>query len=405
MQFLRIYQKNRKKAFQFFSLLLLIFSYCSLQNEIPDTLQVRRGETVCFGSHLPVTAALQTETGSVSTLSTNTCGSYEMECRLFGLVPVKEVNVEIVEPEKVIACGLPVGICLNLEGVLVAETAQVEGTDGVSRSPSGHILKKGDYITAVNGKKIDQKEALVRAVRSCDGHKIQLTLLRNGEMISCELAPMLSKEGVYQLGIWVRDDMAGIGTLTYMDAQGNYGALGHGINDMVSENLACMKQGTLYPAEIVSVVKGKRGIPGELVGKIQYSQNQKLGTIEKNTGEGIYGTLIQIPESLTEAEAVDVGYKQEIENGKAEILIREDGTPRRYEIRINSVEQNATQKNKSIRFTVTDPKLIEKTGGIVQGLSGSPIIQDEKLIGAVTHVFVNNPQEGYGILAETMLEN
>ena len=404
MQIFIQYRKSRKKVFLILFVIFLIFFYRSLQNSIPDQMQVERGGQITVGSHLPVTGTVRSEQGAVTAVSTKVCGNYRMECRLFGLVPVKEVQVQIVDPAKVIPCGTPAGICINLDGVLVAEIGEVQETDGIVKSPARHILKKGDYILAVNEQEITTKEELVAAVRKSGGKKLRLTLRRAGQKISCELQPLRSEGGSYQLGIWVRDDMAGIGTLTFVDRNGNYGALGHGINDMVSENLACMQSGTLYQAEILNVIKGERGTPGELVGSIRYTKSRELGTIRQNTNEGIYGKLTQIPEALSQVSAVPVGYKQEIRNGEAELITEEDGTRKAYKIRITSVDMNTAQKNKSIRFSVTDQRLIAKTGGIVQGLSGSPILQDGKFIGAVTHVFVNDPKEGYGILSETMLD-
>lgn len=404
MQIFIQYQKSRKKVFLILLVLFLIFFYRSLQNAIPDQMQVARGGQVTVGSHLPVTGTVRSEQGAVTAVSTKVCGSCRMECRLFGLVPLKEVQVQIVDPVKVIPCGSPAGICINLDGVLVAEIGEVQETDGIAKSPARHILKKGDYILAINEQEIKKKEELVMAVQRSGGKKLRLTLRRAGQKISCELQPVRSEGGTYQLGIWVRDDMAGIGTLTFVDQSGNYGALGHGINDMVSENLACMQSGILYQAEILSVIKGQRGTPGELVGSIRYAKSRELGKIVQNTRDGIYGRLTQIPDTLTQVAAVPVGYKQEIRNGEAELLTEEDGTRKTYKITITSVDMNTAQKNKSIRFTVTDQRLIAKTGGIVQGLSGSPILQDGKFIGAVTHVFVNDPKEGYGILSETMLD-
>lgn len=405
MRVLTRYQKYRKKIFAVYFALFLGFGYTSLLDAIPDTISVERGNVITIGNHLPVTKTVKTESGAVESFSTNVCGTYQLECRLFGLIPVKDVTVNIVDGSEVIPCGVPMGIYIETSGVLVIDTGEVEDSNGNIQNPSRHILRKGDYIMKAGQKEIEKKEDLIAAVNQCNGESVVLSILRDGEEMDCEIQPVLLEDGTYKIGAWVRDDLAGIGTMTYVDGNGNYGALGHGISDTDTESVVDIKQGTAYLTEILSIVKGQKGTPGELVGQIQYDNSHKIGTIDQNTTEGIFGNLDVLPEELRDVSAIPIGYKQEIENGPAQMLVELDGAHALYDIEIESVDMNAQTANKSICLRVTDEELLEKTGGIVQGLSGSPIIQNGKLVGAVTHVFVNDPAKGYGIFIENMLEH
>ena len=198
--------------------------------------------------------------------------------------------------------------------------------------------------------------------------------------------------------------MAGIGTLTYIDGHGTFGALGHGITDMDVDHLVNILDGTAYQANILSIIRGEKGKPGELVGQIHYNQTNRLGQITKNTKNGIFGNLDSIPDSLKEAKPMHIGFKQEIENGSAQIMATIHHERKLYDIEITKVDVNPQESNKGISFRVTDEELIQETGGIIQGLSGAPILQNGKVIGAVTHVLVNDPCKGYGIFIETMIE-
>ncbi len=219
------------------------------------------------------------------------------------------------------------------------------------------------------------------------------------------IKPVRSQEGVYQIGIWVRDDIAGVGTLTYVNGKGEYGALGHGITDADVGSLIDVHNGSIYETTILEIRKGQRGQPGEMSGMINYKDEYKLGTIKENTSVGIYGTLTNMPEELEDAAAVPVAYKESIKKGPAQIISSVEGSRRAYDIEIQQTDYHSEGNNKGIQFQVTDKKLLKNTGGIIQGMSGSPIIQDGKIIGAVTHVFISDSKMGYGIFIENMLEH
>ena len=317
---------------------------------------------------------------------------------------MKRVTVYIVKEAQVIPCGTPFGIYIHTDGVLVVDISDIVQNGITVESPAAHILKPGDYITAVNGTTVSEKEEVQQAVAQSSGEVMRLSVMREGEPLECELCPILNDTGNYQLGVWVRDDLAGIGTLTYVDADGRFGALGHGITDVDVERLVSMKSATAYQAEILSIIRGEKGSPGELVGQIYYTPANEIGEITKNTKNGIFGRLDGLPDLLQEASAMEIGFKQEIKTGSAQILVTLEDTRQLYDIMISDVDLNPQEANKGIAFQVADDTLIQETGGIIQGMSGAPILQNGKVIGAVTHVFVDNPTKGYGIFIETMLE-
>lgn len=404
MQVLKKYQKYRRKSFLLFCVLLICSAYLWLVDAIPDTISILRGEEVTLAEDLPVTTKLETVDGTISSSGNINGNSYEVSCRLFGIIPVKRVTVYIVKEAQVIPCGTPFGIYIHTDGVLVVDISDIVQNGITVESPAAHILKSGDYITAVNGTTVSEKEEVQQAVAQSSGEVMRLSVMREGEPLECELCPILNDTGNYQLGVWVRDDLAGIGTLTYVDADGRFGALGHGITDVDVERLVSMKSATAYQAEILSIIRGEKGSPGELVGQIYYTPANEIGEITKNTKNGIFGRLDALPDLLQEASAMEIGFKQEIKTGPAQILVTLEDTRQLYDIMISDVDLNPQEANKGIAFQVADDTLIQETGGIIQGMSGAPILQNGKVIGAVTHVFVDNPTKGYGIFIETMLE-
>ena len=327
-----------------------------------------------------------------------------LRAKLFGIIPIKEVQADIVAEQEVYASGENIGIYVQTDGIFVIGTGNFEGLDGMLYAPAQNVLKSGDYICAVDGKKLENKEALMDAVDKCEGKSLVLRIRRNGETLELYIQPKLSKEETYKLGVWVRDDLAGIGTLTYISQDGSYGALGHAVTDMDTGSMLEVGTGKLYNSRLVGIVKGESGKPGELSGVINYEEKYCMGDIEKNCERGIYGTLHEKNNLLEHAVAYPVGYKQDIEPGAAEIISDIDGTIAHYKIRITEVNYRKNKENKSILFEVEDAALLESTGGIVQGMSGSPVIQNGRLIGAVTHVFVDDAKKGYGIFIEDMLE-
>lgn len=316
---------------------------------------------------------------------------------------LKEVSVRVVERKRVIPGGIPIGIYLETEGVYVVGTAEVASEDGLNYEPAYQVVQTGDYILAVNGRQIHDKDELIACVQANRSDVMILKLLRGEEVIQVRINAVRTREEDYKLGIWVKDDIQGIGTLTYITDDLKFGALGHGITDTDTGELLETSGGALYDTSILEIIKGERGTPGEISGMITYSDRHVRGMINKNTSAGIFGFVDQKIRNDLGTEYVEVGFKQEIRRGPALIKSCVSGECRTYQIQIQEIRLNEDDVNKGMVFQVTDPGLLELTGGVIQGMSGSPILQDGKLIGAVTHVFVNDPTRGYGIFAETMV--
>ncbi len=300
--------------------------------------------------------------------------------------------------DSLIPLGHTTGIKLLSDGAIVTELMD-EISDNPCRAAG---IAPGDVIKSVDGSPIHSNEELKRAVTGCNGRGIAVEYERNGEVKSATITPVKSSEGEYLLGIRIRDSVAGIGTLTYYDPQTQtYGALGHGVSEGDTNVLIPTQRGALMKSKVESVVRGTPGKPGELRG--EYDFKYDFADITKNTESGIFGKI----KDCTEFEgmtAYPVASKNEIKRGRATILSNVEGDEvKEYEIEITSIYFDG-EKTKNMLVRATDPELISKTGGIVRGMSGSPIIQDGKLVGAITHVLVNNPQKGYAIFIENMLD-
>lgn len=389
-------------------LLVLLFSVKTFEEAIPDKMYVELGEEVTYDFGVPVTVVLKDDAEEVFGGNGNPYrmkdSSYTVTCKLFGCLPVKDVEVTLIEGTAVYAGGTTVGIYAKMNGVLVIGTGNVALSDGEEKSPAENLVKGGDYIVSVNGEMVDEKEALSELINTYGQEKEVLGIIRNDEYIEVAATPVKAENEQYMLGIWVRDDLAGIGTLTYYTEEGKYGALGHPVSDGDTGTRVEVKQGDIYEADIVGIRKGEDGNPGEISGVINYGDSYKVGTIEKNCEKGIYGTLNGNQKDYLKDAYFEVAYKQDIVLGKAYILSDVSGEIEQYEIEIQSLDFSGREENKGILIHVTDEKLLRLTGGIVQGMSGSPIIQNGKIIGAVTHVFVNDSTKGYGIFIENMLE-
>lgn len=299
--------------------------------------------------------------------------------------------------------GMPVGIYMETDGVMVLSTESLEGVDGEEHEPAAGIVRTGDYITAVNEKEISGKSELLEAVDDLDRDSVVLTLRRSGETMDVRIRPVECAPDDYKLGIWVRDNVQGLGTVTFLTEQSRFGALGHGIHDTDTNVLMTISDGTLYKTSIQDVIKGADGSPGTMEGIIVYNNYNVLGTIDKNTEAGIYGTVDRIDELFEEQIPIETASAGEIVTGDALMRCFVDNEVRDYKIQVTDIDTSGNEINKGLVIQVTDPELLEKTGGIIQGMSGSPIIQNGKLIGAVTHVFVQDSTKGYGIFIENML--
>lgn len=305
--------------------------------------------------------------------------------------------------ETVLLGGTPVGIYMETDGVMVLSTESMKGVDGEEYEPAAGLVQSGDYIMAVNGEAVTGKAELLDAVEHLDSGNVVLTIQRGEETMDIRIRPVECGPDEYKLGIWVRDNVQGLGTITFVTGQSRFGALGHGIHDVDTNVLMSVDSGTLYKTSIQDILKGEDGNPGTMEGIIVYNNYNILGGIDKNTEAGIYGTVDRIDELFDEQIPIETASTDEIETGSATIRCFVDNELKEYEIQVTDIDRSESEINKGLVIQVTDPELLEKTGGIIQGMSGSPIIQNGKLIGAVTHVFVQDSTKGYGIFIENML--
>ena len=314
-----------------------------------------------------------------------------------------EASTSSLENDTVLLGGMPVGIYMETDGVMVLNTEKIEGIDGNVYEPAADRVKTGDYIMAVNHQEITGKSDLLELVEEIDGGNVVLTLRRGEDTMDIKISPVEYEPDHYRLGIWVRDNVQGLGTITFLTEQSRFGALGHGISDTDTNMLMTIDSGRVYRTSIKDITKGYSGSPGTMEGIIVYNNYNVLGTIDKNTEAGIYGTIDKIDDLFEEQIPMETASKEEIRTGDATIRCYIDNEIKEYDIRVTEIDKTDSEINKGLVIQVTDPELLEKTGGIIQGMSGSPIIQDGKLIGAVTHVFVQDSTKGYGIFIENML--
>ncbi len=298
--------------------------------------------------------------------------------------------------------GQLAGIYVKADGLVYVGASDLGSKPSPARIAG---LKSGDVIQRINGVRIYDAETLKQALSG--GNKAIVEYVRNGETIKTSVTPERDpRDGVYRIGAWVRENAAGVGTITFINPKtGQYGALGHAISDPDTGIIVPISQGAIYESNLSGVIPGKTGVPGELSGDFIEKDNSPIGTIDKNSENGIYGTFIRANlENALYPAGIPAANAGEIHTGKAQILstVDENG-PRLYDIEITNI--NESGKDRNLLILVTDDTLLAKTGGIVQGMSGSPIIQEGKLVGAVTHVLVNDPTRGYGILIENMLKS
>lgn len=399
---------------------LMGYGYYLVDSSIPSVIHVRAESEESLELDIPAKGELinVSEQGSSNipdgavtidlsrpvTVKTGNADNIQMQVKLFGILPFKQVGIRVIEDRELIPVGVPIGIYVKTEGVLVVGTGEFTAKGAGKVSPAKNILKSGDYIMKLNGAEVTGKDDLITRIENCGGEEQILTIRREEETYDVRIKPEQDQTGKYKIGVWVRDNAQGVGTMTYIDSNGNFGALGHGINDVDTSTLMEMNDGTLYQTEIISIRKGTAGQPGEMTGMIVYSDDRILGDITSNSTRGIFGKCNQKALALGTEEALPIGLKQEIEKGPARILCTVDESAKYYDIEITEIHLDHDNVNRGIELRVTDPELLSVTGGIVQGMSGAPIIQNGKFVGAVTHVLVQDSTRGYGIFIENMLE-
>ena len=383
-------------------------------NAVPSHVRLVTQREQQMDFRLPANASIETTQGKVETglyrpvtMVTGAAeATYQMDVKLLGLIPLKSVEIQVMSEKNISAAGFPVGIFLKTKGVMVVGVGSFNDQAGAVREPSKGHLMEGDYILKYNDVEITGKKQFMNLLAENQGTEVLLGIERDGVYLEERVTPAFNQNGECKMGIWIRDNAQGVGTLTFVDENGYFGALGHGITDADTGELMELGRGSLYGTKIVAVRKGTDGVPGELTGMIEYDDSNVIGEITKNTPYGIFGRLNmeKVKENGIALDMNKIGFKQDIRLGAAKMISSINDEMHAYDIEITAIHMGNDGGNKGLELLVTDEELLNLTGGIVQGMSGSPIIQDGKVVGAVTHVLVNAPEKGYGIFIEEMLQ-
>ena len=371
-----------------------------MQKQLPDRYSVVAGEAITFASAYPIRMVQREET-QPSDLAGS---SYQMDLKLLGTIPVKTVEVNVVDRKLVTVSGAPFGIKMFTDGLMVVGMSDIPTTGGRVNPAKAAGLEIGDVIKTFNGQKLATNEQLAELMLENGSGPVRVEVERDGSPFSTSIQPVRSTgDDQYRLGVWVRDSSAGIGTLTYLDQNsGLFTGLGHAVCDVDTGEVMPLSNGEVVPARITGCKRGEAGTPGELKGK--FTEELPLGVLSANTETGVYGLLRS--RTLYLGEEMPLAMKHEVQTGKAYIYTTVEGTqPKRYEIEIEKLSLGEDENGQNMVLHVTDPELLRRTGGIVQGMSGSPIIQNGMLVGSVTHVFVKDPTRGFGVFAENIQNN
>ena len=375
-----------------FSALILVLVGMTMY-AVPDQIDM--------GSDPPIGGGITLLSDDPDHLNGGGAEAYNVDVRLFNVIPVKSAHVTFSQREYVALGGNAFGIRLYTDGVIVVKTDSVETKNGTVNPSREAGLKEGDAIRSIDGQAVSRNEEVADILASSCGRTLDLEIVRGDDVFHVDFKTVLSDtDGKYRAGLWVRDSTAGIGTMTFYDPEsGIFGGLGHAVCDVDTGELMPLSDGDIVDAKITGCYKGSSGTAGELCGTFN---SDAVGDLLTNGTTGVYGRLYHPDAS---AKTYPVALSREVQTGAAQIIATVDGTqPQYYDVEIKRTYSNDDEKQKNLVIAVTDPELIEKTGGIVQGMSGCPIIQNGMFVGAVTHVFLNDPLQGYGIYAENMLE-
>ena len=393
---------------------LIFFQPIQQYLAIPKSITVFEGQDYSFQKAVPVSASLVSQNSNITldqgkhsvSMTASKNGQSEMLLEFAG-IPIKKVDVHVLKDFRVIPGGQSIGVKLNTVGVLVVGHHLINTISG-KKSP-GEIagIKIGDIITEINGNKIEKMTDVAPFVQSAgqEGKALDMVISRESGKFTTKLTPLKDKgENIFKLGLYIRDSAAGIGTMTFVHPQSKkYGALGHVISDMDTKQPIVVEDGQIVRSTVTSIEKGSNGDPGEKLARFS-SDREIVGNIQKNSPFGIFGEMVKDLKNGVMDKPLPIALSHQVKEGPAKILtVVSDDRVEAFDIEIVSTIPQKFPATKGMVIKVTDPKLLKKTGGIVQGMSGSPIIQDGKLIGAVTHVFVNDPTSGYGVHIEWML--
>ena len=391
--------------------LLVLLVYVTNITSIPNSLILFKKDDVnlkqIFGLKLEEVLEVGADISSKDEnerLKKDIVNNKKYSLNLFGF-NIKTITANIIPEVKVKPLGNIVGIKLYTKGVLVVGTSEIQGIDQKIYKPFEMAgISQGDSIIKIDNKEINTTDDLIKSVNDAKGNEMQVVYVKENKMIETSIKPIKTKENTYKIGLWVRDATAGIGTLTfYNDNTNSIASLGHGIQDVDTAELVDINSGEYVTADILNIYKGEKDNPGKIEGTIDKSED--IGKIYSNTKYGVYGSVENSQKlNLNEVEEIEIASRKEIKQGKAKIISSLSGKREEYEVEIEKIYINNNKDNKNMIIKVTDEKLLEKTGGIIQGMSGSPIIQNGKFIGALTHVFVTDPTKGYAVFGDTMVK-
>ena len=391
-----------KKVIFVFSLTIIYVYVCNI-SMLPNNIILMQGEALnlntIFGLNIS-SEAMQASSNLNHSIVQET-GAMSVSLNLFNFLPVKDMTVNVIPETTVIPLGKAIGMKLYTDGVLVVGMSEIQG----QKPYEGSGIEAGDTIVEIDNVKINSTNELIQCVNSSNGKSVEIKYISDEQEKTANIEPAKDSDNEYKLGLWVRDAAAGVGTLTFYEpSTGDFAALGHGINDVDTYELIQIANGELVTTNILDIIKGEDGSPGEIRGSIDNCIT--LGKINKNTALGVYGNITNSARlNLNNSKEMEVANRSEITTGKAEIMCElENGQIENYEIEIQKIFPENNSDNKSMLIKVTDDELIEKTGGIIQGMSGAPIIQNGKFIGAVTHVLVNDSTTGYAVFADLMIK-
>ena len=390
--------------------LMIIYVYILVISNIPDKITIFEGENLSLKTIFGITLNSEDEVLEVSANSgektIHKVGNETVSVSLFDKLFLKSVDVSVLPKTTVIPVGNVAGVKLYTNGVLVVGMSEIEGEDSKTYKPYENTgIEEGDTIVKINDNLINSTDDLIEKVNMSNGEEVEIEYIHDEQTKECSITPVKTSKEEYKLGLWVRDSAAGVGTVTFYEpSTQSFGALGHGITDIDTGDLLNIASGEFVTAKVLNIKKGEDGNPGKIQGTVEAQET--IGEITKNTEFGIYGKIQDLSSlNIDTSKEMEVAMREEIELGKATILCSLDNqTVKEYEIEITKIYRDNNYNNKSMEIKVTDEELIEKTGGIIQGMSGSPIIQNGKFIGAVTHVLVNSSTEGYAIFGDLMLK-
>ena len=406
----------KKNYIKFLIILFLsvVLAYVTNITSIPDNIILFKNESLTLSTifGVEVKKIEIPEDYEVVPISTNaSTGDNYVEketynVSLFGKINLKQIEVNSIPNTEVVPLGNLIGLKLYTDGVLVVGMSEIDGIDEKKYKPYENCgIEEGDMIVEINNTIVTSTADLVQCVNASKGSRIEIKYIKDGNILETSITPVKTSSTTYKLGLWVRDAAAGVGTVSFYDPNSKtFAALGHGIMDVDTEDLLTIATGDFITTDIISIEKGEEGNPGKIQGSID--RQSKIGQVVKNTPFGVYGYLTDVSKlGVDVSNTVEVALRDEIEKGPATIICTlENGKKEEYSVEIEKIYKSNNEDNKSMLVKVTDERLLEKTGGIIQGMSGSPLMQNGKLVGALTHVLVNDPTTGYAVFADIMVK-